>query len=251
MSRTYEALKRAGNARGAGPDGPGLGRTAGPAIEWQVDPSRDVEYQRVRVWLTGAAARGHVIKTVLVAGCHSRTGATTTASLLAATLSEGKRLRVLLVDANFRTPALGSVFNVRSGDGLADVLDEGLPLERGLRSTERTNLSILPSGHVSRVPAEVFEGDAVDRFIAGLQDLFDFVIIDGAPILDFPDAHALAPKVDGLILVVEAEKTAVDDAQRAKAAVEQAGGRLLGVILNRQREYIPRRLRRLLGVTGG
>ena len=87
MSRTYEALTRAGSARGAGPDGPGLGRTAGPAIEWQVDPSRDVEYQRVRVWLTGAAARGHVIKTVLVAGCHSRTGATTIAYGASANLS--------------------------------------------------------------------------------------------------------------------------------------------------------------------
>jgi capsular exopolysaccharide synthesis family protein len=251
MSRTYEALQRAANGRTPVGGGPRSGEATGPVIEWRIDPSREVEYQRVRVWLTGAAARGHVIKTVLVAGCHSGTGATTTAALLAATLSEGKRLRVLLIDGNFRTPALGSVFNVGGGDGLADVLDEGLPLERGLRSTERINLSVLPSGHVSRVPAQVFEGDAVDRFIASVKDLFDFVIIDGAPILDFPDAHALAPRVDGLILVVEAERTAVDDAQRAKAAVEQAGGRLLGVILNRQREYIPRRLRRLLGVTTG
>jgi protein-tyrosine kinase len=250
MSRTYEALRRAANGRRAPAVTPPAAADAVPRIDWTVDAPRDVEYQRLRVWLTGTAARGQAVKTVLVVGCHSGAGATTTSALLAQTLSEGKRLSVLVIDANFRTPAMGAVFDVRGGDGLGDVLDEGLPLDRGMRATQRSNLSVLPSGRVSRVPAEVFEGVAIDEFLADVKRRFDFVIIDGAPVLDFPDAHALAPKVDGLILVVEADKTPVDDAQRAKRVVEEAGGRLLGVVLNRQRDHTPRLLRRVLG-TGG
>jgi capsular exopolysaccharide synthesis family protein len=256
MSRTYEALRRAANGRLKPPaappptanGAPAPGRA--PAAPWAADSSRDVEYQRVRVWLTGAAARGQAVKTVLVVGCRSGAGATTTSAALARTLSEGQRLSVLVIDANFRTPAIGAIFDARSGDGLGDVLHEGLPLDRGVRATGQENLSVLPSGRVSRVPAAVFEGVAIDQFLAEVKQRFDFVIIDGAPVLAFPDAHALAAKVDGLILVVEADKTSVDDALRARRVVEEAGGRVLGVILNRQRDYTPRLLRRVLGTTG-
>lgn len=244
MSKTYEALRRAERARGtAGVRPP---RPA-PEIDWDLDPFREVEYQRVRVWLTGSASRGRAIKTLMVVSCHSGTGTTTTAALLGTTLTEGNKLRVVIVDSNFRTPALGRVFNVRSGDGLSNVVAEGLPIETGMRATERRNLSVLPTGHIARFPAEVFEGVAIDHTIAALRERFDFVIFDAAPVLEFPDAHALAPKVDGTVLVVGAERTSVDDARRAKRALEDAGGHVLGVILNRQRDYTPRLLRRFLG----
>ena len=246
MSRTYEALLRAERAHGAVVTEGRVPRSA-PDIDWDLDPSREVEYQRVRVWLTGSASRGRAIKTVLVVSCHSGTGTTTTAALLGATLTEGNKLRVVIVDGNFRTPALGRVFNVRSGNGLSDVVEEGLPLETGMRATDRRNLSVLPTGRISRCPTEVFEGGAIDHTIAALRARFDFVIFDGAPVLEFPDAYALAPKVDGVILVVGAERTSVDDAQRAKRALEEAGGTVLGVIVNRQRDYTPRLLKRLFG----
>jgi capsular exopolysaccharide synthesis family protein len=153
-----------------------------------------------------------------------------------------------MIDANFRTPRLGSLFDVRGGDGLGNVLDEDFSVDRGMHQTGRTNLSVVPTGRAGLVPGEVFEGQAIDALLAEVKRRFDFVIIDSAPVLDFPDAHALAPKVDGLVLVVEADKTPVDEAQRAKRVIEDAGGRLLGVILNRQRDYTPRLLRRVLRI---
>jgi capsular exopolysaccharide synthesis family protein len=246
VSKTYEALRRAEKAR-VFTTSDTRGPRSTPDIEWNLDPAREVEYQRIRVWLTGSASRGRAVKTVMVVSCHSGTGTTTTAALLAATLTEGSRLRVLIVDSNFRTPALGRVFNVRSGDGLSNVVEEGLPLETGMRATERSNLSVLPTGRIARFPGEVFEGDAIDQTIGILKEQFDFVIFDAAPVLEFPDAYALAPKVDAVILVVGAERTSVDDAQRAKRAIEEAGGHVVGVILNRQRDYTPRLLKRLFG----
>jgi capsular exopolysaccharide synthesis family protein len=246
MSRTYDALKRAA----------AIGQRAAPPVldeaEAEVhrvlDGSDQVEFQKIRVWLTGSAARGRPLKTVLVVGCHRGTGATTTAASMAATLAHGKKLKVLVADVNFRTPKLGRVFNVRTSEGLSDVIEEGLPLDTGLQATDRRNLSVLPTGRISRYPAEVFEGAGVDQFIEDLRTRFDFVIFDGAPLLEFPDAYALVPRVDGVILVVQAERTSIDDAQRAQRNIEEAGGRLLGVIINRQHNYVPARVRKLLRI---
>jgi Mrp family chromosome partitioning ATPase len=84
--------------------------------------------------------------------------------------------------------------------------------------------------------------------ITHLKEKFDFIIFDCAPVPDFPDAFALAPKVDGIILVAEADKTLVGEAQRAKRNLEQSGGRILGVVLNRQRDYMPVFLRKFFNI---
>jgi Mrp family chromosome partitioning ATPase len=91
---------------------------------------------------------------------------------------------------------------------------------------------------------EVFESEIIDRLILQLKKEFDFVIFDAAPVVEFPDAFALAPKVDAVIMVAQSEKTSIEDARRAKFNLEQAGGRILGVVLNRQKDYTPRVLRR-------
>jgi capsular exopolysaccharide synthesis family protein len=199
----------------------------------------------MRLWLTSAVSRGQRVQTVMVVSPHRGTGSTTTASLLASTLAEGKKLHVLIADANVRTPALSDVFGVRNGDGLTEVVAGGVPLEAGAQATERQNLAVLSSGRVSMVPADVFEGEAIDRVIEQLKTRFDFIIFDVAPVLEFPDACALAPKVDGVILVVKAGGTSTEQGQRARRTIDAAGGRLLGVVLNREKDYTPRLFKRL------
>ena len=112
---------------------------------------------------------------------------------------------------------------------------EGVPFETHIQPTNRPNLFVLTSGQISLSPAEVFEGDAIDQLICKLREKFDFILFDAAPVIDFPDSLALASKVDSIILVTQSEKTSIEDAQRAKMNLEQAGGRILGVVLNRQK----------------
>src|SRR5262245_61456080 len=113
-----------------------------PDVRWDLPRGGHVEYQKLRVWLTNAAARGQGVQTMMVVSCHASTGSTTTTALLAATLAEGQRLRVLVVDGNFRTPAVGLVFNARSGMGFNEVIADSIPLEAGIQKTGRPNLSV-------------------------------------------------------------------------------------------------------------
>ena len=136
------------------------------------------------------------------------------------------------------------VFQVKNEGGFIEVASDGVPFETHIQPTNRPNLFVLTCGHMSLSPAEMFDGDAIDRLIGKLRENFDFILFDAAPVIDFPDSLALASKVDSIILVTQSEKTSVEDAQRAKMNLEQSGGRILGVVLNRQKDYTPSLLKR-------
>ena len=71
-------------------------------------------------------------------------------------------------------------------------------------------------------------------------------MFDTPPLSKFADAYALAPYVDAVLLVVEADKTRVEDARRVLRELERVGAPTAGVILNRQRDYTPRFFQRFL-----
>ena len=247
MSKTHEAIKKAEATAERGQKSRtknvwGNGSKA-PKVHWDTDGS-GVEYERIGVWLTNPISRGKRLQTVMIVSPHSGTGSTTTAALLAQTLAKVKKRRVLIIDSNFRTPALNMVFQVKNNGGLTDATAEAAPLEAHIQPTNRENLFVLTCGHLSTPAIEVFESELIEQLIAQLKERFDFIIFDAAPIIEFPDAVALAPKVDSIILVAQSESTSIDDARRAKLSLEQAGGRILGVVLNRQKDYTPSFLRR-------
>jgi capsular exopolysaccharide synthesis family protein len=245
MTATYEALKKA-EAEKESQFNSSSGRNgrAAPQSCWDNGVPNRLEYEKIRVWLTHPAGRDQRVCAAMVVGCQSGTGTTTTAVLLAASLAEAKKSRVLIIDGNFRTPALNLVFQVKNNGGFSEVVSEGLPFEAHTQPTNRQNLFVLASGQAPIVPAELFEGKAIEQFLSQLKQTFDFVIFDAAPLLQFPDAYALAPSVDGVIIVIEAEKTSIEDAQRVKRNLEQVGARILGVVLNRQKDYTPAFLRK-------
>ncbi|HLO78939.1 MAG TPA: hypothetical protein VK196_20975 [Magnetospirillum sp.] len=70
----------------------------------------------------------------------------------------------------------------------------------------------------------------------------ELIVLDAPPVLSSPLAQALAPTVDGVILVVEADRTRTADALEAKRALENGGATVLGVVLNKQRRYVPKAL---------
>lgn len=253
MSRTYQALRKAEVDRrqrfSPSPAGPASDEQRTDKVHSTNGMDGQVEYQKLRVWLTNPAGREQPLQTVMIVSCRAGTGSTTTATLLARTLAEGKNFRVLIIDGNFRTSSLNRAFKVKNSGGFTEIVLAGVPFEAQIQPTDRQNLFVMTTGQISLLPAEVFEAKAIELLLAELKQKFDFIIFDAAPVIEFPDSYALAPKVDGIILVVEAEKTSVEDAQKAKRNIELAGGQLLGVVLNRQKNYIPTLLRKFFHVS--
>ncbi len=79
-----------------------------------------------------------------------------------------------------------------------------------------------------------------------LREQFDFVIFDGSPLRDYSESCFLAEKMDGVILVVEAERTKAEVVRKIRKDLESTGVNILGVVLNKKKNYIPEYLERFL-----
>ena len=125
---------------------------------------------------------------------------------------------------------------VRGDNSLADTI----------KKTEIQNLHIITNGIPHSNPSSVLESKLLESIIAQMNDQADWVLFDCAPINSFNDSSTLAAKVDGVMMVVEAKNTRWEVAQSAKERIEGDKVKLLGVVLNRRKMYIPDWAYRLL-----
>jgi hypothetical protein len=75
---------------------------------------------------------------------------------------------------------------------------------------------------------------------------FDYSIIDCPALKESGDLLSIAPFVDGVILVIEANRTRRGDPRQAEQCIAAAGGKLLGFILNKRTAEIPSWIERML-----
>ncbi len=77
--------------------------------------------------------------------------------------------------------------------------------------------------------------ESLDAIASG----YDWIVIDGPPVLESPDAATLGAVADGVVVVVQAGRTKRPVLTRSVDLVGRAGGRVLGIVLNRRRLEIP------------
>jgi capsular exopolysaccharide synthesis family protein len=179
------------------------------------------------------------IKTILFTGTSQGDGASTTAINFAASLVKDTELRVLLVDANLRTPCLHEVFGVDHTHGLSDLLTKAGDMASRMKKIGATNLYVMPCGGKHSNPVSLFESSEFDQFLHETHAWFDFVILDAPPATSFSEARVICRKMDGVVLVLGSGTTRRQVALKAKKEIEEAGGKVLGVVLNRRKFHIP------------
>lgn len=170
-------------------------------------------------------------RSVLVTSPHPGDGKTSVACNLAMAVAQGER-RVLLVDANFRRPGLHKVFDQIAGPGLSNLLVGDGTLASYVMKTDTPALDLLGSGPVPPNPAELLGGEHCRAFLQEAISKYDQVIIDTAPVLLASDALVLATAVDGVILVVRANRNSRGIARRACRLLTDVRAHLFGAVLN-------------------
>ncbi len=170
---------------------------------------------------------------LLITSAGPSEGKSTTAANLAAALAQAGK-RVALVDADLRRPSQHRIFNLPNQSGLTFSLiqDKG-NLNGSLRPTRVEDLSVMVSGDLPPNPAELLGSNRVGRLLDELQKQVDIVIVDTPPCLVVTDAVALSKRADGVLLVAEAGKTRRSALEQSAKAIQQVGGNVLGVVLNK------------------
>ena len=158
-------------------------------------------------------------------------GKSLTAANLAITLAQQGR-PTLLLDADMRRPVQHTQFDAQQVPGLSDCLLADKLIDGVIRPTMLESLFVLPAGSQPPNPAELLDSPQMDRLLETLRTRYDAVIIDSPPVLAVTDSAVLAPKTDGVILVVRAEKTDRDAIALAIQQMRQVGAEVLGIVVN-------------------
>ena len=175
---------------------------------------------------------GRPPRSVLVTGPDKNAGKTFVACNLATSLADLDK-KVLLIDADLRNPQLHRVFRFKNRVGLSSVLSGQTSIEKGcVFSTLIPNLYVLLAGPASPTPAELLGSNKMDETLEQCMQLFDYVLLDSAPLLPVFDSHVLTVRADANLLVVRSGHTSRNAVTQSLDLIERVGGKVTGVILN-------------------
>lgn len=207
-----ESMRRHGGARLADP----------------TDPQVEEQVRRLR---TGLRSAQDGPRALVVTSPGGGQGVSSTALGLAR-LTAVSGERVVLIDANLRAPALGGCAGLEPDHpGLCQLLTGSSRLEEALVRTRVPGLLLIPAGGAPSNPSELLGSAAMAELLERLS-ADHLLIIDAPPALPFTDAAVLSRRSNGALVVIEAGSATAQDVAETSIAVEQAGGRVLGVVLN-------------------
>jgi non-specific protein-tyrosine kinase len=168
-------------------------------------------------------------KLILVTSPSWGEGKTTTVCNLALALAEAGT-SVLIIDADLRRASVASSLSIEKRAGLTDVLVGRIPIEQAVQPLAPA-LDVLPSGPLPPNPSELLGSNRMIKLIAGLRLMYEVVLIDTAPLLPVTDAAVLAPRVDGVLVLVRHGHTVGRDLRAAKDALDAVSGRIIGSVM--------------------
>jgi len=192
-------------------------------------------YRRLRTNLKLSEAGA--LKALLVSSGAAGDGKTSVAVNLATTfVAENKK--VLLIDANFRRPTVQTIFpKPEAGHeeaehfGLSSLLMGQCGYQDVIRPSGIEGLSLIDSGSLPFNPTELLSSTLMEELIKEQRKSYDYVIIDGPPVLVVSDAKVLARFVDGTVLVFNAGATRRGAAQRTIRELKEVNATIVGCVL--------------------
>ena len=153
---------------------------------------------------------------------------------------------VIVVDTNLRNPTLHKLMNVENIDGIAEIIEKRKPLIETIKKTDTENMQIITHGKQSERTITGFSTNTIKPIINELKSHADWVLFDSPPIHTYSDAAILANEVDGVIMVVQAEKTKWEVAQSARDNITKGNAQILGAVLNKKQLHIPALIYKLI-----
>jgi len=188
------------------------------------------------------------IKTLMISSSTRKEGTSTVGVDLAIALARDSNLKILLIDGNLRHPVLHDIFDLEKDNGLCELSLSEIRVEAAIKKTPIPNLAIITSGKDYSDISQIFEskGPEMEIWMKMLKESFDYILFDSTPLNLYPDSLFLAAQVDGVIFVIQAEKTRREVTKKAKERLEKVKANIIGVVLNKKRYHIPQAVYRRL-----
>jgi capsular exopolysaccharide synthesis family protein len=157
-------------------------------------------------------------------------GKTTVAMHLAATIAQAGH-KVIVVDADLRKPTLHKRLGLPNTTGLSSYL-AGATGRDVVLDHPAGQIKVITSGPVPPNPSELLGSARMRELVAKLEDHFDFVIIDSAPIMGASDGLVVSKLVRGSLVVARAGVTPYEVLERGLKSLRDIDALVLGMVIN-------------------
>ncbi|UTH13603.1 CpsD/CapB family tyrosine-protein kinase [Macrococcus equipercicus] len=171
------------------------------------------------------------IKRVMITSSEPGEGKSTVTANTATAFAQAG-YRTLVLDADMRKPTQHKIFELSNAIGLSNLIAGQVELEAAIKQTEVNKLDLITSGPIPPNPSELIGSTAMELLLNKLDQVYDIIIIDTAPVLAVTDSKIVANLVDGSLLVVNANHRHREKVIAAKAELEKSEAKILGVVLN-------------------
>jgi polysaccharide biosynthesis transport protein len=157
------------------------------------------------------------------------------------------------VEANFRQPSFRQIFGLESEYGLQSAIDERVDLDEAVVRLDGLGVCAIAceKAHDQTMLLSIDSGlyatqRSIKDLLTKLRARFRFVLVDSAPIVPFMDGCVLAAATDGVVFVIESNRTRAEVVNHALDKLKSSGANILGMILNKRVFHIPQFLYRLI-----
>lgn len=196
------------------------------------DPlSPDVDSFRLLRMNIQSISNWQPLRTILFTSAEPSVGKSTTISNLAVVMAQSGD-RVILVEADFRKPAIHELFGIANEDGLKELINNELLTVLGcIKATKIENLLILTCGTSQISSVEALGSERMKTIIKDLSSIADYVLFDGPPALMFSDPYLMGKLVNGVIIVSREGGTRKDLLKKVVNDLRTVGINLAGVVI--------------------
>ena len=167
-------------------------------------------------------------------------GKTTVVINAARAFSHERGAKIAVVDCDFKRPGIARFCGVEARAGIEEVFAGSAEMNECGIYSRRDNYVIFPVKERPEETGELLASACVDRVVGWLESNFDLIFFDTSPVLSTSEPLILGARTGGVVLVVRANATQRESVLYAQGQLEQAGCRLLGLVLNARPSYVPR-----------
>ncbi len=168
---------------------------------------------------------------ILISSVSPKGGSSTTVANLGIILAREER-KVLLVDTDLRRPSLHELFELSNAKGLVDLFSGNVQIKEVVQETGINGLSVLTAGSKPPDPGLLIQSKKMRDIVKNLEERYEILIFDSAPLLIKNDAILLRSYLDDIVIVLKNKQNSYQDISMIDELLKNANIDPMGVVLN-------------------
>jgi capsular exopolysaccharide synthesis family protein len=169
-------------------------------------------------------------KVIVVTSTGPKEGKSTICANLGVLLAQADK-STLILDCDFRKPAMHKIFGLPNVWGVVDVL-VGEPSLQEIWQEPLPGLKVGTAGSIPPNPAELLGSERLPELLNQTRQEFDYVLLDAPPTQMFSDPMILSTQSEGVLLVIDSQNTRKGSVKQSIRSLKAVGANVLGTVMN-------------------